>query len=1069
MAEDFEKRITAKMVLDSTGFNSSIQGVNSQLKLAQSELKASSQQLGVFGSQTDKLRATTESLNQQIELQRQKVDIYKESIDKTTEKLQANIKARDELKQSLVEANAKYAEAVKQYGKESEEAAKAKQSVDQLTEEYKKKEKQIDSNAKSINNYTIKANQANAELANMQGELQKTNTELDKSNNNWIKASDTLKASSDKMKTAGESMSKAGDGLLKISAPFITAGVASSKFAIDFQDAMAKVSTISDDTQVPLEKLGQGVLKLSDDTGVASTEIANNIYDAISAGQSTADSVNFVTNSTKLAKAGFAEAGQSLDLLTTILNAYKLKSSEVVNVSDLLIQVQNKGKVTVGELSADMGKLIPTAVATNTSLQQLGAGYAIMTSNGIKSAESTTYMNSMLNELSKTGTNADKALRQMSGQSFSELMANGKSLGDVLSILNEYAEKNKLSLKDMFGSAEAGKAALVLSTNAGNDFNNMLKDMNDVTGATDTAFEKVNNTSGARLNKSLNELKNNAIKLGESLLPIVDSVSGIIGTLADKIGQLDEGQVKAIASLALFTAGLGGVLKIGGGIVSTVGSITGVAGKFASVLGTATIATEAVGTASTVAVGAAGAGGMAGLAASFGAAAVAAAPFVVAGAAVVGTGYLINKEMSEEVIPTVDLFANKVEMSAEQMQLASASMGQSIQTTSTKISEETQKAVGAYLNLDKQTSQSLTNLFVNSSTITAQTATDMVGKYSNMANQIKTGMDSHHQQLYTDMQAFFANSKSLSDTEEKEALAKLQQDNASKKAEIDKYTQEIQAILKKASDEKRALTLEEQQQINEIQDKMKVNAVKSLSDSEVESKVILERLKEYGTRITAEQASGIIANAEKQRKESVEKANQQYDQTVKSIIRMRDETGVITAAQADKMIADAQRQKEESIVKAGELKDGVVEKIKSMNSEVLQDIDTTDGGIMTKWDKLKEWFANNPIIRWIRTMSEDSSGDIGHNWTGTTNWRGGLTTLNERGYELYDLPQGTRVFNHEASQDLVMKTAQSVARQIAKSLKGGGETINIYGNITLPNVKDSYDWTSQLKQRARLG
>ena len=106
------------------------------------------------------------------------------------------------------------------------------------------------------------------------------------------------------------------------------------------------------------------------------------------------------SNSTKLAKAGFAEAGQSLDLLTTIMNSYGLKAQDVTKVSDTLIQTQNLGKVTVGQLSADMGKVIPTAKSLGVNLEQVASGYAIMTSKGIKSAETTTYMNSIIFRLS---------------------------------------------------------------------------------------------------------------------------------------------------------------------------------------------------------------------------------------------------------------------------------------------------------------------------------------------------------------------------------------------------------------------------------------------------------------------------------------------------------------------------------------------------------------------------------------------------------------------------------------------------------------------------------------------
>ena len=130
------------------------------------------------------------------------------------------------------------------------------------------------------------------------------------------------------------------------------------KAAMDYETALAKVGTIADGTKVPMETMSKEIMALSNSTGIAATALADDVYNAISAGQDTADAVNFVTYSTKLAKAGFAESAQTLDVLTTILNAYGLEADEVGRVSDMLIQTQNKGKVTVAELSSVMGKII---------------------------------------------------------------------------------------------------------------------------------------------------------------------------------------------------------------------------------------------------------------------------------------------------------------------------------------------------------------------------------------------------------------------------------------------------------------------------------------------------------------------------------------------------------------------------------------------------------------------------------------------------------------------------------------------------------------------------------------
>ena len=265
-----------------------------------------------------------------------------------------------------------------------------------------------------------------------------------------------------KVSEFGSTVEGIGNKLMPISAATAAAGVATVKMAWDFEDSMAKVSTIADTTEVPLEDLQAAILELSDESGIAAGEIAENVYNAISAGQKTGDAVNFVRHATDLARAGFADSGNSLDLLTTIMNAYKLEANEVTNVSDNLIATQNLGKTTVAELSSSMGKIIPTANAANVSLDQLCAGYALMTANGVATAESTTYMNSMLNELNKSGSTVAKTLQDETGKGFSDLMAEGYTLGDVLGIVSAAADDQGLKFTDMFGSAEAAKAGLIL-------------------------------------------------------------------------------------------------------------------------------------------------------------------------------------------------------------------------------------------------------------------------------------------------------------------------------------------------------------------------------------------------------------------------------------------------------------------------------------------------------------------------------------------------------------------------------------------------------------------------------
>ena len=401
------------------------------------------------------------------------------------------------------------------------------------------------------------------------------------------------------MQEFGNKVSDVGSKMSVLSAGIVAAGTASANMALDFEDAMAKVSTIADTTEVPIDELETAILDLSNQTGISSSEIAENVYNAISAGQKTGDAVNFVTNSTKLAKAGFADAGAALDILTTILNAYGLEASEVTDVSDMLIQTQNLGKTTVGELSSAMGKVIPTANAYNVELDQLCAGYAIMTANGVATAESTTYMNSMLNELGKSGTNVSGILKEKTGSSFAELMAKGMSLSEVLAIIDGAATEQGLAFGDMWSSSEAAKAGLILLGDSAENFNGTLEQMRNSTGATDIAFEKLQ-TNSYTIQVAINQLKNTAIELGNAIMsvlaPIIMSLAEKISALTTWFSGLSDTTKQVIVIIGMIVAAIGPILVVVGKVISAVGTILTILPKLSPIITTVKTAFAALNT-----------------------------------------------------------------------------------------------------------------------------------------------------------------------------------------------------------------------------------------------------------------------------------------------------------------------------------------------------------------------------------------------------------------------------------------------------------------------------------------
>lgn len=308
-----------------------------------------------------------------------------------------------------------------------------------------------------------------------------------------------------------------------------------------YETSLAKVGTIADLGKLSIQKLGSQITDMSNTMGIAATDIAEATYQAISAGQDTANAVEFAGQAAKLATAGFTSTTSAVDILTTALNAYGLSADQATHVSDVLLTTQNLGKTSVDELSSSMGRVIPLAAAYNVSVENLSSGLAVMTANGIATAEATTYTKSMLNELGDTGSTVGKILQQQTGKSFAQLSADGKSLGDVLQVLYDSVGDDGTAFAGLWSSVEAGTGALSLVSGGADKFNGVLAQMVDSAGATDTAYQTMTDTFQHSMESLQTTAENLSISLFDAMEPglkeAADWGTDCLNTLTDALNE----------------------------------------------------------------------------------------------------------------------------------------------------------------------------------------------------------------------------------------------------------------------------------------------------------------------------------------------------------------------------------------------------------------------------------------------------------------------------------------------------------------------------------------------------
>lgn len=371
---------------------------------------------------------------------------------------------------------------------------------------------------------------------------------------------------------AGTAIGNVGKAVMPLS---IAAGAlfgGSTAGASGFNDAMAKMSTLFDTTQVSVGDLSNEFIDLSNKTGLSASELAEAGYQALSAGQSVDQVGAFVETAGNLAKAGFTSTTTAVDVLTTAMNAYGEGAGTADEIANKLVRTQNLGKTTVDELASSMGKIIPTASSMGVNIDNLTSGYVSLTKQGIATAEATTYMNSMLNELGDSGTDLGGILKEKTGKSFQDLMGEGKSLADILQITKDYADENGIAYNELWGSAEAGKAGLAILNGGVDEFNNTVGTMQSNVDDVGSALEKLD-TPSAQFNRALNSVKNSGIQLGTTILtalaPALDKITSVVQAVTTWFSGLSDSQKQVVAAII-------GVIAVAGPLLSVISTVISV-------------------------------------------------------------------------------------------------------------------------------------------------------------------------------------------------------------------------------------------------------------------------------------------------------------------------------------------------------------------------------------------------------------------------------------------------------------------------------------------------------------
>jgi TP901 family phage tail tape measure protein len=290
------------------------------------------------------------------------------------------------------------------------------------------------------------------------------------------------------------------------------------KNAIAFQTAMLNVNSIAKATPEAFRQMQDSVLELSKRLPQSAETLAQGLYDISSSGFAGADGIKVLEAAAKAASAGLAQTSESAAGITAVLNAYGLGADEAARVSDILFKTVDRGVITFPELAAQIGKTTALSAPLGVKLEEVAAGIATLTKNGIDAENATTQLNAIMAAILKP---SDKAAKYAHSYGI-ELSATELASKGLAGMLDEMIRKTRGSseaLAMILGDARAVRGGFVLAKEGGAMFNEELALMQNAAGATDTALSYQEQGLAYQMGILGNNMDAIGIKLGEKFIP----------------------------------------------------------------------------------------------------------------------------------------------------------------------------------------------------------------------------------------------------------------------------------------------------------------------------------------------------------------------------------------------------------------------------------------------------------------------------------------------------------------------------------------------------------------------
>jgi len=395
-----------------------------------------------------------------------------------------------------------------------------------------------------------------------------------------------------KISDLGKNMMGIGAGLSAgITVPIVAAGTAAVNASTEFNALMANVQSLGVSAE-RVEELKAAVQKLGPEVGKSTTDLAEGLYQVVSAFGDSADTVKILEINAKAATAGLATTTDAINLTSALTASYGDKSAEAVGkVSDLAFVTVQLGRTTFPELASSMGAVAPLANNMGVSMEELFATMATATS--ISSAsEVVTQLRGVIQALMAPTAEMTKLMDGL-GYSSGAAMIQGMGLqGTIQAIVDASAASGK-PLQSYISSIEGQTLATGLATTLAGDYAMKLDAMGKAAGATETAFRAQTegiNAMGFQWQQLQVRMEVILQQLGDAMGPALMDVLALIEPMVTQVQEWAKAFAAADPEQQKMVLGLIGLAAAAGPVLLALGSVTAAIAAIANPIGLVVVA-----------------------------------------------------------------------------------------------------------------------------------------------------------------------------------------------------------------------------------------------------------------------------------------------------------------------------------------------------------------------------------------------------------------------------------------------------------------------------------------------